>query len=90
VREQPGTTWEVVIKTGAITGATRRRASTSSPLSDPGLWAGPQLPGRRLGENGERDSRDRNSPRFDHTINSSVPVKPDRFGITDTSCWSKS
>ena len=86
VREQHGTRWAIVYKDpAAITGDDKAaRINQLAPLSDLVYGLDLTFLAGRLGSNNQRDFPVTEiHRRFDHTVNASVPVTPDRFGISD-------
>jgi hypothetical protein len=86
VREQHGTRWAVTYKDPAAITDTNKAARINQlePLSDLVFGLDHSFLAGRLGPNGERDFPVTEiHRRFDHTSNGSVPVTPDRFGISD-------
>ncbi len=86
LREQHGNRWAVAYKDPAAITDTNKaeRINRLAPLSDLVFGLDHSFLAGRLGPNGERDFPVTEvHRRFDHTSNGSVPVTPDRFGISD-------
>ncbi len=86
MREQHGNRWAVTYKDpAAITEPNKAtRINQLAPLSDLVFGLDHSFLAGRLGSNNQRDFPVTEiRRRFDHTINSSVPITPTRFGITD-------
>jgi hypothetical protein len=86
VREDHGASWEVAYKDPlAITELNKTdRINQLEPLSDLVFGLDRSFLAGRLGPNNQRDFPVTEiRRRFDHTINASVPITPDRFSISD-------